>query len=160
MRFCKRCGFALGGVARLLEADGRLPERSEGDGRGLTARQRGVRKGVLIMAGGLTFGALAVLLAAMKDDLFVFMPVAALVLVVGVMRLLYGLLLEGDLAPARGKGGSPPEGVAAMKGVRAGELPPARGFDDADLTRGRADTAEMAAPPSVTEGTTRMIKDE
>lgn len=165
VRFCSRCGFPLGGVVRLLDGNGQLAEVEEVGALRLTNRQRGKRKGLLIMAGGFSFGLLAVLLAAIKEDFFVLMLPAALALVVGFMRMLYGMMLE-DNAPAptreKNRAGEKAKTPRTLEGARARgtELPPARGFDAANFARTRSKTSEMAAPTSVTENTTRLLEDE
>lgn len=165
VRFCSRCGFPLSGVARLVEGGGALVETEEEDGRRLTKRQRGVRKGLLIMSGGVAFAVLAVLLTLMKEDFFVLMLPAALAFVVGLMRMLYAVLLEEDSARPAGKslpaakGKTPPALEGA--GARGTQLPPAsRGVSAADLATRRGKTSEMVAPSSVTENTTRLLEDE
>src|ERR1051325_1935333 len=100
IRFCSRCGLPLDDALALVEAGGRLTTRDvphEG-ARPLTPRQRGTRKGLLIMPGGVVFFILAALLTALKGDFFVLMLPAALVFTFGFMRGLYGLLLEEDTA--------------------------------------------------------------
>jgi hypothetical protein len=163
VRFCSRCGFPLSVVARVLEGDGQLAGlEEEGEGRGLTKRQRGMRKGLLIMAGGFTFGLFAILLTAYKEDFFPMLLLSALILVVGLMRLFYGVLLEDDATPTREEKSSRRETAPALEGARARgtELPPARGFSAAEFTPGRGQTAEMAQPSSVTENTTRLLEEE
>lgn len=162
VRFCSRCGLSLAAVARLLEGGGHLAEFDEGEGRVLSKRQRGVRMGLLVMAGGFIFFGLAVLLTAIKEDLFVLLPLAAFVFIFGLMRMLYGLLLEGAASQASDKAAAsktPP----ALEGTRTyadASLPPARGFSAADLARTRHETAEMSTPASVTENTTRLLESD
>ena len=159
VRFCKRCGFALDAVAELVTGGGQPAcPRSDG-GRDLTPRQRGMRLGALIMAGGLMFGGVAALLSAMKEDLFVFLPLAAFVFTVGLMRLLYGLLLEAD-APTAGGEEDATAMPRRMEGARGSELPPARGTPVTSFNQSSADTKEMAGPPSVTESTTKLLEEE
>src|ERR1044071_7470340 len=98
VRFCSRCGLPLGAVVEVVEAGGELAR--PGAGGELTPRQRGIRKGLTIAVGGLLFFAIAALLTAYRDELFPFLIIAGVIITVGVMRLVYGLLLEGH-APAR-----------------------------------------------------------
>ncbi|MDQ3805693.1 MAG: hypothetical protein M3416_17925, partial [Acidobacteriota bacterium] len=90
MRFCKRCGLSLEGLARFVEHEARPRADGETEGRELSPRQRGTRFGLVVMIAGLLFGGIAALLSAMKEDLFVLLPLAALIFTVGVVRLLYG----------------------------------------------------------------------
>ena len=64
----------------------------------LTPRQRGTRKGILVLVAGLIFGLVSALMTAIKEDFFVLMLPAAIVIVYGVMRILYAMLLEDDAA--------------------------------------------------------------
>ncbi|MCA1591434.1 MAG: hypothetical protein LC754_02015 [Acidobacteria bacterium] len=78
VRFCSRCGFALGAVARVLESGGVLPVASaEVGGRELTPRQRGTRKGAIVMVGAFALALLVVLLTLFKEDFFMLMPFVA-----------------------------------------------------------------------------------
>lgn len=155
--FCSRCGLPLDAAAALLESGG-------GAGRPLTPRQRGARKGALLMVGGLIFFLLAALMTAAKQDLFIFLPVAAVVFTFGLMRMLYGLLLEDDRAGRKAEKRAARQAKSAAelprdKG-RAAELPHARSVPADLYARAGADTSDMtAAPPSVAEGTTRLLDD-
>jgi hypothetical protein len=152
--FCSRCGLPLDDAAALVEAGGHLAPRP--DAPALTPRQRGARKGLLIMAGGFIFFALALLLMTIKQDFFVLMLPAALVFTFGVMRAFYGLLLEDDAARRR-----PERGRAKLARRASGEreeLPPARTRPASDFAKSRADTSDMVAPQSVTEATTTLLE--
>ena len=164
VRFCSRCGFPLDALAELVESGGLLERGAGEESRVLTPRQRGMRKGSLIMVGGLTFGVLAVLLTLFKEDFFVLMLPAALVFIYGLMRLLYGVLLEDDSARAKAAKrlpASPREKVRdGLEGARGAALPPARAVPASAFTGARADTSDMAVPPSVTESTTRLLEED
>lgn len=163
VRFCKRCGMSLDRLAKFVERNGELNVGEVTEGRGLTPRQRGTRVGLLVMVSGLLFGGIAALLTAIKNDLFVLLPLAALVFTVGVMRLLYGLLLEGD-APRRKDASAAPGGEPRPPIERrrtAARLPHARAVPVPTPATSRADTSDMAAPRgSVTEQTTRLLEEE
>ncbi len=156
IRFCPRCGLPLGAAAELVEAGGELAARPETNA-GLTPRQRGTRKGLTIAAGGLLFFGVAALLTAYRDELFPFLIIAGVLITIGVMRMLYGLLLEEDApAPKAQKNFDP-----ALGGARAAELPPARSVPAGAYVKQGAQTADMAAAPhSVTEGTTRLLDED
>jgi hypothetical protein len=160
--FCSRCGLPLDAAAEVVEAGGALARREAGAP--LTPRQKGVRKGLMITIGGLLFFVLVAILTTIKEDFFPFLILAGLVLVVGIMRVLYGLLLEdhkpnkktskraaaADAGPELGRGSA-----------RGGELPPARAVPASLYTKPAADTSDMAASPlSVTEGTTRLLDED
>ncbi|HEX7177312.1 MAG TPA: zinc ribbon domain-containing protein [Pyrinomonadaceae bacterium] len=165
VRFCSRCGLSLAAVARLIEGGGRLAEFGEGEGRVLSKRQRGVRKGLIVMAGSFVSCGLAGLLTAMDDDFFPLLLLASFAFIIGLMRMLYGMLLEDDAPQATAtKKAAASKTPPALEGTRThgagAALPPARGFSAADLARPRNQTAEMAAPSSVTESTTRLLENE
>jgi hypothetical protein len=167
VRFCSRCGLPLDDAAALVESGGRLaaPDRSREGARPLTPRQRGTRKGLLVTAGGALFFILALLLMLVKEDFFVLMLPAALVFTFGVMRMLYAVLLEDDAARRKS-----PKLAAAddhertraklSRGARddAAQLPHARTRPATDFAPRRADTSDMASPPSVTDATTALLE--
>lgn len=155
VRFCSRCGFPLGAAAELVKTGGE-PARPEANA-GLTPRQRGTRKGLTITAGGLLFFGMAALLTAYRDELFPFLILAGIILTVGVMRMLYGLLLEED-APAK-KSPKPPDELPGEQ-PRAAALPPARSVPASAYAKPGAQTSDMAAASSVTESTTRLLEED
>lgn len=175
-RFCSRCGLQLDALAEFIEAGGRPAALDAAEQLPvLTPRQRGTRKGILIFVGGLIFCLIALFLTAMKGDFFVLLFPAAFILTIGVMRILYGLLLEDDSARKKqekrlkkeskrsGRDERPDSARERVRGKLAGargkELPPRRSVPASAYTRASADTGEMAAPPSVTESTTRLLED-
>ena len=162
--FCSRCGLPLGAAAELVEAGGRadLETAHRAANVGLTPRQRGTRKGLMITAGGALFFVIVAVLNTFKDDFFPVLLLAALIITVGVMRMLYGILLEENVPdkklPKRTADSTP---TLPREGARAAELPPARAVPANLYARPGADTSDMAAtPPSVTEGTTRLLDED
>jgi hypothetical protein len=166
VRFCSRCGLPLDAAAEIVEA-GDSPEHGlakTGAGGPLTPRQRGTRKGLMIVIGGLLFFAVVTILTAIKEDFFVFLILAGLILVVGVMRVLYALMLEehkpGRKTPRRAAGSNSAAELARGPS-RGGELPPARSVPASLYARAPADTNDMAASSlSVTESTTRLLDED
>ena len=163
--FCSRCGLPLGAAAGLVEAGGRLdPDAAQGEANvGLTPRQRGTRKGLMIVAGGLLFFVIVAVLNTIKDDFFPVLILAGLIMTAGVMRMLYGLLLEehapAKKSPERSAADATPKRV--REAARAAELPHARTVPASVYARPGADTSDMAAaPPSVTENTTRLLDED
>jgi hypothetical protein len=168
VRFCSRCGLPLDAASELVEADGYPawhPATATAAG-ALTPRQRGTRKGLMIMISGLLFFGLAALLTAMKEDFFIFLPVAALVFTIGLMRVIYGMLLESDSTHKKAanhsdvKDAAKLKAAAKLKGARGTELPPARAVPASLYNRAGGDTSDMAVPQSVTESTTRLLAEE
>jgi hypothetical protein len=159
VRFCSRCGLPLDAAAELVEAGGlRDSELTQGQVNvGLTPRQRGTRKGLMIIAGGVLLFVMVALLTAFKEDFFPFLILAGLILTAGFMRMLYGLLLE-EHAPT-GKQRATPDSKPRLAGdeKRAAELPPARTIPASVYAKSDAQTADMTAPHSVTESTTKLF---
>jgi hypothetical protein len=89
------------------------------------------------------------------------MIIAGVVLVIGVARMLYGLLLEED-APPKKKSNRADDSRAALARppARGVELPPARSVPASFYTKPGAETGEMSAAPSVTESTTRLLDEQ
>jgi hypothetical protein len=164
VRFCSRCGLPLDAAVELVEARGRAElELAQAEANvGLTPRQRGTRKGLMIIAGGVFFFVLIAILTTIKDDFFPLLILAGLIMTAGVMRLLYGLLLE-EHTPA---GKSPKHTTAdaapalAREKRRGTELPPAHTIPASVYAKPGADTSDMAAPSSVTESTTRLLDED
>ena len=158
--FCSRCGLPLGPAAELVEAGGELAR--PGAGGGLTPRQRGTRKGLMIISGGVIFFVVAVLLTAFKEDFFPFLILGGFLLTAGVMRMLYGLLLE-EHAPARRlprRDAADAAQELPAEPARRGALPPARAVPASAYARPGAQTSDMTAPPSVAESTTRLLDED
>lgn len=159
--FCSRCGLPLGAAAELVEAGGSPTLGPSAANVGLTPRQRGTRKGLMITAGGGVFLVIVAVLMMVKEDFFPFLILGGLIITVGIMRMLYGLLLEDD-APVRKS--LKPVGAAPTlprEAARAAELPPARSVPASAYARPGADTSDMAvAPHSVTESTTRLLDED
>ncbi|HKG12613.1 MAG TPA: zinc ribbon domain-containing protein [Pyrinomonadaceae bacterium] len=168
VRFCSGCGLPLDDTAALVQAGGRLAPHGDAPDeatRTLTPRARGTRKGLMIMAGGVIFFGLAFFLMRIKEDFFVLLLPAVLVLTIGVMRVLYGLLLEDDSARRKSPGlnaADEHEDARAKLGRvnAAAELPPARTRPASDFAGRTADTADMAPPQSVAEATTKLLEED
>ena len=160
--FCSGCGLPLDDTATLVEAGGRLAPQGDAT-HALTPRVRGVRKGLLIAAGGFLFFILSLFLTWIKDDFFVLLLAAAVIFMAGIMRGFYAVLLE-DNAERR----KTPKLKDADESERrrdafgrvnaAAGLPHARMRPASDFAGKSADTADMAAPPSVTDATTKLLE--
>ena len=159
MRFCSRCGFPLAMVSQLVRNGGALAGfESEGQ-RQLSPRQRGLRKGVLMMIISAVLVPIVALMTAMKSDLFVlFLPVA-MVFVYGLARLLYAYLLEQGTPP---RNETSLAGAAKPKQFAAAHHTALRAAQNIPITNWKqpVNTSEMAQPPSVTDHTTKLLNDE
>ena len=164
MRFCSRCGFALAGVAMLMDNDGVVPQPT-----GVTVQKvPQSRKRMMAESGIFTAISWAALLLAtysfdyggpqeslakMAAVLFFFLGL------IGLIRFLYGFLFLKDVIvqpviSTFSNAASP----AAMPAQVRNALPAQRDWVATDHPR-RENTQEMVARPSVTENTTRLLQD-
>lgn len=173
VRFCPRCGLPLEGVALVVANGGMLPSAPEAEGElpPPSPKLRGVRQGGKMMLLGLLIVPLIILISEslrMPEEPAI--ASAVLFFVGGLVRILYALLFQDG--PLRRKQRQPPHATAtgfaqpaALGGAWArqdGALPPAReGIPAAAYTPPRATTTDALQPPrSVTEGTTRLLKED
>lgn len=155
VRFCSRCGFSLRVVTELLENEGSLAQRpAEGGESHLSPRQRGVRLGALLMLTSLLVAFIQALMPTLVDKLVVLAAPVVICFLVGFVRLFYALFFEAGAKRSKGLAGSSREAPALGKSADV-SLPPAGGIPVPD--RRGVDTAEMARPLSVTEGTTKLL---
>ncbi len=161
VRFCSRCGLPLDAAAEIVASGGGITPAVREPSAALTPRQRGTRKGLIIVIAGILFFVVAALLTAFKEDLFPFLILAGIFLVAGDMRMLYGLLLE-EHAPPEKKSKRAADSRAGLDRTpaRGGELPPARTVPASAYASPGADTGDRRAPASVTENTTRLLEEE
>jgi hypothetical protein len=152
-------------VIQLLANGGVLPAYEPEAGPKISPRRRGVKQGgILLLTGALLVPILGVLVSFSggSDFLQLLAAIAALLCFVGgPLRMLYaGLFEEG--APSWPK---PMNYTHAPMPLQSGlpvrnSLPPPQ-THDAPSWRQRPRTSELVRPPSVTEGTTRLLdKDE
>jgi hypothetical protein len=163
-RFCSRCGFQLGAVSGLLATGGRggAPEPVfDAVPAPPSPKRKGAQLGGKLMLSGMFLGlALALLseLIGTPDELAI---VGFIVFLAGLFRLLYALLFEDG--PYRTQLQRQPAHVpqpqfAPPQAVSA--LPPQQSQPARAYAPPRPDTAEQGYRPSVTEGTTRLLKRE
>lgn len=164
-RFCSRCGFPLGGVLALLASGGVLAVSPTSDSpKTLSPRRKGYRQGAMMMI--LCFlitPLLAILTEVGMPEILV--PLSAIIFFWGgVIRMIYARMFEEttpQLMPNTLPAYIPPAGPAqfGVGGARSQDaLPPQRSVP---VTGWRQpDTAEIIAPPSVTENTTRLLDDK
>jgi hypothetical protein len=164
MRFCSRCGFALAGVAMLVENDGVLPAMN-----GTPAKKLPLpRKKVIAESAIFTAICWAVVIVATAmfnwgGPFESLAKIAALLFfilgLIGLLRFLYGFLFVKDLVNH-----TSPQAFSKLSegGVldvpRRAELPAQRDWAPTDFPR-RENTQEIVARPSVTENTTRLLRD-
>lgn len=148
VRFCSRCGFPLTGVARLLASGGETVALTtpEAGTRLTSPRREGVRRGAKLIFLGCLLTPLAALLHSFLNFPELLIPLCAVLGIFGgVLRILYAAIFE-ESRPA----------LAQVQVATASHLPPA--YIPPALPR--RNTGELKVPPaSVTENTTRLLKD-
>jgi hypothetical protein len=164
MRFCPRCGFALAGVAMLMDNDGVIPGP---DGPSVQTLPSSRKK---IMAESAIFTAVTWLVAMVATFWFDFggpfevvAKVAALLFfilgLIGLLRFLYGFLFANDVVVQPGSALGNLASRAAMAETRRPQsLPAQRDLAATDYPR-RTNTKEMTPQSSVTEHTTRLLEE-
>lgn len=167
VRFCSSCGFQLNVVTDLLATGGHLPWREKNTGpRRLSPRQKGIRQGAMLMLSTLLIVPLVAIFSVfVLDAPELFVPIAAITCFVGgLLRIAYALLLEDKEPPPATQESSftPTSSVPSYMNppTRVSALPPQQ---SAPIYRPptRVNTGELVQrPPSVTENTTRLLKDQ
>ena len=165
IRFCSRCGFPLDGVIQLLSNGGNLAVyRSPTEPVPESPRKKGVKQGGLLLLSGALIVPILGLFASYGDSRFVeiLAALAAIICFVGgPLRMLFaGIFEEGAPKPVR-MYGPPPVHVPQqfVPHVQGPALPPPPARPQPSW-RPRPNTAELVKPPSVTEGTTRLLEKE
>lgn len=166
VRFCSRCGFPLVVVADLLLTGGALPGLTtshEGAvARPISRRRRGVKQGIgLLLSGILLIPFFAILHEAVGTP-GEFALLAALVIMVAILRIIYAVFFEETAPPAPQFASLPPQLytppiASRLHAAGAESLPPAQGAPAHDYRQPPIHTAEMMRPPSVTDHTTRLL---
>ena len=163
MRFCSRCGFALTGVKELVAVGGAIipPEvQPQKASPGL----RGARQASWIMLGCLPLLIFVGILSAIDEDFAVLLLLPLLCLVIGVVRLLYGVFFQER--KSRQKKEVPEVPVVPILPPqpanfgRIPELPASRDAVVGSFVPREKKTAEVVQPPSVTENTTRLLDED
>jgi hypothetical protein len=165
-RFCSRCGFPLGGVLSLL-ATGGIPAQLETSAtpKKLSPRSRGYRQGALMLLIGCVLTPILGILTDIGFPEIIVAITAVICFMGGFARMIYARIFEEKTAQQAtgpnlqtyvppvahtqfGPGGAQPSALPPQRSV------PALGW------RKQNDTAEVVAPPSVTENTTRLLDEK
>ena len=154
LRFCPRCGLPLDLVAELVTNDGALaPPREKSAPAGkLSFQRKGVRRGAKII-----FFSLFLLQLAFGFSLFVDSPgpllLPLLIFLIGSARLLFAIIFgESEISE---KAETRP--ATFSPATPRFDLPAPQFNPIINFNAGHSDTAEMVAPPSVTEHTTKLL---
>jgi hypothetical protein len=163
-RFCSRCGLPLGVTASLLANDGTLPthlfaQTTAGDA--VSPRRRGARHGGALLLVGVFLVPILAIMHAITGFHTEYILIGVLIALVGLLRLLYALIFESSkpapqtFAPQAYAQPTPLDQSAQRGALPRGEFHPAQGYFVP-----RTETAEIAPPPSVTDHTTRLLRDD
>jgi hypothetical protein len=161
VRFCSRCGFPLDGVIQLLANGGMIPAYVPEGEEKISPRKRGVKQGGILLLTGILLVPLLGILSSFSDSTFLQLlaAVAALLCFLGgPLRMLYaGIFEEGAPRPVRAIAAYPPVPMALHGAAPVRNVLPAAPPRPVQNWGPRPRTAELARPPSVTEGTTRLL---
>jgi hypothetical protein len=165
-RFCSRCGFLLTGISQVIANGGILPHvpASDGDRNAISPRRKGIKQGTLLFFLGLIMVPIAsIITIAVGEDPFVAAAIFFLTVVGGILRMLYAFLFESNqpgvseesVLPEVLKKALPkknqPHALSPQQSV------PASSYVPPPMANWR-DTNDLAAPPSVTDSTTRLLE--
>jgi hypothetical protein len=160
MRFCSRCGFALSGVAMLVENDGVIPQlpaksaQTQASSRKKVMAESAIFTAIfwtlLIFATlAFDFGGPFELMAKLAALLFFFLGL------IGLLRFLYGFLFVKDMVGQPAHDAFPATSQSTLGEMsRRAALPAQR---EVPVGQRRGHTKEMLPQPSVTEHTTRLL---
>ena len=164
VRFCSKCGFPLDGVIHLLANNGLLPTfQHTVSPKEASPRKKGVRQGgILLLTGILLVPILGVFASFAGDSNFLNMLVAVaaiLCFIGGPLRMLYaGIFEEGaQTFPHVGPAPYAQPVMPLRPPVPARGALPSPSINQAPGWSARPNTGELVRPPSVTEGTTRLL---
>ena len=151
VRFCPGCGFRLDGVTDLLARNGEPVTQQPQAGTTLSERQRGVRLGVKLILLSVVLFPVFLGLSVLVDSPGPLLPPATIFLA-GIAWTLYSAIFGEENVPAR-FAQMPQRPRELIMPVRQSITAPTVG------THG-PQTREPVSPPSVTEHTTNLLKDE
>jgi hypothetical protein len=125
---------------------------------GESPRRKGVRQGVKLFFICLMLAALTSRMGNRRGD---FLPM--MFFMAAIMRILYAVIFqEGAPRKKKQKASLPSAPITTEQlgtATRRSALPPSQGVPVAAFKTRRVDTAEMSSPPSVTEHTTKLLKE-
>ncbi|MDQ3749423.1 MAG: hypothetical protein M3367_10500 [Acidobacteriota bacterium] len=157
IRFCRQCGFALTDVKELLvpEAQGLKAEKKSKIG-------SGVAQGLALILFGLVLISILAILRDLSVVPQVFVKIAALIFCVGGLvrmcyPLIYGKGLTGENNAASLPSDTATHTLTDTK-PRDNSLPSARSVPIINFGERSLVTGELVPPPSVTEHTTKLLK--
>lgn len=155
VRFCSRCGLPLLGVTTLLSAASAGAEGAPRKGI-LAGKRPGVRRGAKLMFFSVVLFPIFFAFSIAADSPGPLVVPFTLFLA-GFAFMLYTFLFGEELLHGRGlKNRDEPRDARGAQQA----LPPSTFVPASSFGRGRANTADMAQPSSVTEQTTRLLDED
>ncbi len=154
VRFCPGCGFRLDGVTDLLARNGEPVSQQSQQSKAsadLSERQKGVRLGVKIILLSVVLFPIFLGLSVLFDSPGPLLPPATIFLA-GIAWTLYSAIFGEERLPAQ-VAQMPPRPHELLMPVRQSVTAPNIGSQNPQ-------TREPVHPPSVTEHTTNLLKDE
>jgi hypothetical protein len=154
-RFCSRCGLPLDGLAQWLAGDATPVPRDQGLAVAISPRRKGIRRGAKLMFLS------AVLMPVFMVLSFLFnagepMIFPLLLFLAGLSVILYSSIFQ-EKSPAQT---TPARPVAFGSAFGTSALPPPSSTWANSRRGAEVRTAELANPPSVTENTTKLLRED
>ncbi len=171
-RFCSRCGFLLTDIAEVVANNGISPFKTPGRiSKKDSPRKRGIKKGAMIMMIGclLVVPIISILMPFLHFPVFV-VPIAAVASFMGgLLRIIYALMFEStdnSISSFEGKfiESIQDQTLQKINGSQSKQnvLPPQQSIPAsvyAPPAQGSwMTTNDLVTPPSVTEGTTKLLE--
>jgi hypothetical protein len=156
VRFCPRCGLSLASVPVLLTGgEARAASEGASAGGGRTLKRAQMRRGAKLMFFSAVLAPIFLAISIASDSPGP-LVVPFMVFLVGLAWMLYYVLFGEEI---------PQAGVAAGRkefrdSRNAPALSPSTFAPASGFGQRRANTSDMAQPPSVTEQTTRLLDEE
>jgi hypothetical protein len=152
VRFCSRCGFQLARVAELIANDGVIPAPKEmRQTRELSPRDKGIRGGMqLIFLSIVLLPIFFGLSIPVDNPAPLIVPVT--VFLAGLVLRIYAKMFSDEFVETTDV---PRRDFDSSRNPSA--LPPQQSIPISDYIPPRTRTAEMIQPPSVVEGTTKLL---
>lgn len=166
-RFCSRCGFLLSDVAEVVANNGISPYKTPSKLKKTDSpRKRGIKKGAMIMMIGslLVVPIIAIMMPFLRFPVFIVPLAAVLSFMGGLLRIIYAWMFESSesvdsfseaefLQQKSFKNPSQQKALPEEKSIPASVYAPP--------TQGKwMDTNDLVQPPSITEGTTKLLQKE
>ena len=162
--FCSRCGFLLTGTAELIQSGGIIEQIPQSAPKVMTPRQKGIKQGIFIFL--LTFlvvPIVSIFIMAINVEPYVPAICAVTLLVGGLLRMAYAIMFESNEVESRSGGHDVNQLINRQRTAAA--LPPQHSVPIPTDVPFRAatgtwrDTRDLQ-PPSVTDGTTKLLEQE